>query len=141
MPHILYKPLYLDKTHPDGAHLGEFIHHLEAMINRLRQQLGKQLVVEDLEAASTRDLADGGGVETMLVVTVPTLNENTAVTQTLCVHLPSDVIQVHSYNRRVKRFKSMLVVAHLTETKYTYRSTKIIKNNIYSITTILKWLS
>lgn len=106
MPHILYKPLYLDKTHPDGAHLGEFIHHLKAVIYRLRQQLGKQLVVEDLEAASTRDLADGGGVEAVLVVTVPTLNENTAVAQTLCVHLASDVIQVHTYSRRQKRVSS-----------------------------------
>lgn len=94
------KPLYLDKTHPDGAHLGEFIDHLEAVIYRLWQQLGKQLVVEDLEAASTRDLADGGGVKTVLVVTVPTLYENTAVTQTLCVHLPSDVIQVHTYKKK-----------------------------------------
>lgn len=124
MPHILYKPLYLDKTHPDGAHLGEFIHHLKAVIYRLRQQLGKQLVVEDLEAASTRDLADGGGVEAVLVVTVPTLNENTAVAQTLCVHLASDVIQVHTYSRRQRKG---FLVAHLTETKYTYRSTKIIK--------------
>ncbi len=96
MHHIFYKPLYLDKAHPDGAHLGKFIHHLEAVIDRLWQQLGKQLVVEDLQAASTRDLTDGGGMETVLVVTVPTLDENTAVTQTLCVHLPSDVIQVHT---------------------------------------------
>ena len=38
----------LDETHADGAHLGELIDGLEALVDRLRQELGKLLVVEDL---------------------------------------------------------------------------------------------
>ncbi|KAG9351786.1 hypothetical protein JZ751_023037 [Albula glossodonta] len=72
------------------------VNHLEAMIDRLREQLGKQLVVEDLEAAAAGDLADGGGVEAMLVVAVSALDEDAAVTQALGVHLSPHVVQVHT---------------------------------------------
>lgn len=87
---------YLDKAHPDGAHLSELVHHLKTVVDWLWQQLGEQLVVEDLEAAATGDFAHSGGMEAMLVITVATLYENAAVTQALCVHLTPYIIQVHT---------------------------------------------
>lgn len=85
---------YLDEAHADGAHLGEFVHHLEAVVDRLGEELGEQLVVEDLEAASAGDLAHCGGVEAMLKIAVAALDKDAAVAQTLCVHLPAHVVQV-----------------------------------------------
>lgn len=66
------------------------------MVNRLGKQLSKELVVEDLEAASTGDLADGGWVEAMLIVAVPALYKDAAVAHTLGIHLSPDVVQVHA---------------------------------------------
>ena len=48
---------------PDGAHLGQFVHGLEAVVDGLREEGGKLLVVEDLETAAWRDLADRGRVK------------------------------------------------------------------------------
>lgn len=62
------------------------------MVDRLGQKLGKLLIVENLETTSAGDLADSGGVETMVVITVTTLNKNAGVTKALCVHLTSHVI-------------------------------------------------
>lgn len=62
------------------------------MVNRLSEQLSKELVVEDLEAATTGDLADRGWVEAMLIVAVPALYKDAAVTHTLSVDLSPDVI-------------------------------------------------
>lgn len=85
---------YLHEAHADGAHLGELIDDLEAVVDGLGEQLGKQLVVEDLEAAAARDLAHGGGVEAVLEVTVAALDEDAAVAQALGVHLAAHVVQV-----------------------------------------------
>lgn len=88
------KALYLYKAHADGTHLCELVHDLEAVVNRLGEELGKQLVVKDLEAAAAGDLAHGGGVEAVLEVTVAALDEDAAVAQTLRVHLAAYVVQV-----------------------------------------------
>ena len=88
------KAQYLDKAHADGAHLGELIDDLKAVVDRLGEELGKQLVVEDLEAAAAGDLTHSGGVETMLEITVAALDEDTAVAQTLCIHLAAHIVQV-----------------------------------------------
>ena len=66
------------------------------MVDRLGEELGKQLVVKDLEAAAAGDLAHGGGVEAMLEVTVAALDEDAAVTQTLGVHLSAHIVQVQT---------------------------------------------
>lgn len=84
----------LNETHADGAHLSELIDHLEAMVHGLGEELSKQLVVKDLEAAATGDLTHSCGVEAMLEVAVTALDKDTAVTQTLCVHLATYIIQV-----------------------------------------------
>lgn len=87
----------LDKAHPNGAHLSELVDGLKAMVDRLRQKLSKLLVVENLKATSTGDLADSGGMEAVMVITVSALHKDAGVTEALCVHLPSHVVQVHSF--------------------------------------------
>jgi hypothetical protein len=66
------------------------------MVNRLRKQLGKELVVEDLEAAPTGDLADSSWVEAMLIVAVPALHKDAAVTHAFGIHLSPNVVHVHT---------------------------------------------
>lgn len=85
---------HLYKAHADGAHLGELVDGLEAVVDGLCQQLCELLVVEDLQAAAAGDLAHGRGVEAVVVVTVAALDENAAVAQTLGVHFPADVVEV-----------------------------------------------
>lgn len=87
----------LDKAHADGAHLGELVDHLEAVVDGLGEQLRKELVVEDLQAAAAGDLANGGGVEAVLEVAVAALHEHAAVAQALGVHLAAHVIQVQAW--------------------------------------------
>lgn len=67
------------------------------MVNRLSQKLSKLLVVENLQATSTGDLAHSGRVEAVVVITVTTLNKNAGVAEALCIHLPSHIVQVHSW--------------------------------------------
>ena len=42
----------LDETHADGAHSGELVDGLEALVDRLRQQRRELLVIEDFEIAT-----------------------------------------------------------------------------------------
>lgn len=74
------------------------------MIDRLGKQLSKLLIVEDFEAAATGDLADGSRVEAMVVVAIPALHENAGVTQTLSIHLSSNIIQVNTYDLTGDKF-------------------------------------
>lgn len=87
----------LHKAHTDGAHLGELVDGLEAVVDGLSQQLGELLVVEDLQAAATGDLTDGGGVEAMMVVAVSALYENAGVAEALGVDLSADIVEVHAF--------------------------------------------
>lgn len=66
------------------------------MIDGLGEKLSKQLVVEDLQAAAAGDLADGGGVEAMLEVAVAALHKDAAVAQTLCINLPTHIVQMQT---------------------------------------------
>ena len=81
----------LHEAHADRAHLGELVHGLEALVHRMRQQLSKLLVVEDLEAATGRDLADGGCVKAVRVVALSALDKDGVVAQTLCKDFSPDV--------------------------------------------------
>lgn len=85
---------YLHEAHADGAHLCELVDDLEAVVDRLGEELGEQLVVKYLQAAAAGNLADGGGMEAVLEVAVAALDEDAAVTEALGVHLPAHVIQV-----------------------------------------------
>lgn len=82
----------LDKTHPDSAHLSQLVDDFKSVVDRLSEQLSKQLVVEDLEAAAAGDLADSGRVEAVLVVAVPALHKDAAVTHALGIDLAPDVV-------------------------------------------------
>ena len=48
----------LHEAHADGAHARELVHGLEALVDALREERGELLVVEDLQVAAGRDLAD-----------------------------------------------------------------------------------
>ena len=54
----------LHERHPDGAHLGQLVDSLEAVVDRLGEESGELLVIENFQTAAWRDLADGGRVET-----------------------------------------------------------------------------
>lgn len=97
------KEPYLNKAHPDGTHLGQLIYYLKTVVDWLGQQLGKELVVENLQAAATGDLADSGRMESMLIITVTTLYKNAAVTHTLGIYLSSNVIEVNTFKGERER--------------------------------------
>lgn len=73
------------------------------MVDGLSQQLGELLVVEDLEATAAGDLADGGGVEAVVVVAVSTLDEDAGVAQALGIDLSPHVVQMHAYRQGTQR--------------------------------------
>lgn len=87
----------LHKAHSDGAHLCELVDSLEAVVDRLGQQLSKLLVVKNLEAAAAGDLADGGGVEAVVVVAVSTLDEDAGVAEALSIDFAPNIIQMHTF--------------------------------------------
>ena len=68
---VVFSAPTLHKRHPDGAHLGQLVHSLEAVVDGLSEQSGELLVIENFQTAAGRNLADGGGVEAVVVVTVP----------------------------------------------------------------------
>ena len=86
----------LDEGHPDGAHLGQLVHCLEPVGDGLGEQGGELLVVEDLQAAAGRDLADCGWVKAVMVITVPRLDEDGRVREALSVHLAPHVVEVNT---------------------------------------------
>lgn len=88
----------LDKTHSNGAHLGELIHGLKPMVNRLSQKLGKFLIVKNLETAAAGNLTDSGGVEAVVEVAISTLNKDAAVAKTLGIHLPTNIVQMNTFS-------------------------------------------
>lgn len=88
----------LDKTHSNGAHLGELIHGLKPMVDGLCQKLSKLLIVKNFEATAAGNLTDGGRMEAMVKVAVPTLNKDAAVTKTFGIHLPTNVVQMNTFS-------------------------------------------
>ena len=66
-------------TSPDCAHFSQFVNGFEAMIDRLREQLSKLLIIENLERAAGRDFAYGRRVESVVVIAVTRLNEYSRV--------------------------------------------------------------
>lgn len=103
---------YFNKAHSNSAHLGQLIHHFETMIDWLGKQLGEELVVEDLEAAAAGDLADGGWVETVLIVTVAALHKNTAVADTFSVNFPTDIVKMNTFKEKKQRVLLLHCLQH-----------------------------
>ena len=91
---VVLRPPTLHKGHSDGAHLGQFVDGLKAMVNRLSEKGGELLIVENFQAAARGNLADSSGVEAVVIVAVPGLDEYGGVTETLSVHLSPHVVQV-----------------------------------------------
>lgn len=96
---------HLDKTHPNGAHFGELIHCLKSMIDRLGQKLSKLLIVKNFETAATRNLTDSGGMKVMVEVAVPALHKYAAVTETLGIYLPANIVEMNTLKRQQKSAK------------------------------------
>lgn len=97
LPVIFCSPA-LDKTHSNGAHFGELIYCLKPMIDRLGQKLSKLLIVKNFEAAAARNLTDSGGMKAVMKVAVPTLYKYAAVTETFCIHLSANIVQVNTFS-------------------------------------------
>lgn len=99
----------LDKAHADYAHFGQLINGFKAIVNGHGQQFGKLSVVEDLQAAARRYLANGGWMELVRVVAVPALYKDGTVTEAFSIDFTSDIVQVNAFpnvppcvfNRRV----------------------------------------
>lgn len=53
-------PPALHEAHPDGAHPGELVNSLEALVDRLGQQRSKLLVVENLQITAWNTKRGGG---------------------------------------------------------------------------------
>ena len=86
----------LDKRHSDGAHLGKLVDCLEAMVDRLCEECRELLIVEYLETAARGDLAHGGGVEAVVIITIARLNKDGRVRQTLRVHLATNIVEMNT---------------------------------------------
>lgn len=75
------------------------------MVDTLRQELSKLLIVEDLEGTARWDLAHSGGVEAVVVIAVAGLHEDGRVRQTFGIHFPSHVVEMDSCKCEVVSIK------------------------------------
>ena len=84
----------LNKAHTNGTHLSQLVDRFKAVVDRLGEKSGKLLIVEDFQAASWRDLADCGRMESVAVIAVTTLHKDAAVAQTFCIHFTTHIVQM-----------------------------------------------
>lgn len=66
------------------------------MVDGLSQKLRKLLIVKNFEAAAAGNLTDSGRMKAMMKVAVPTLYKYAAVTETLCIHLSTNIVQMNT---------------------------------------------
>lgn len=109
----------LHKAHSNCTHLSELIDRLKAMINRLRQQLRKLLVVEDLQRAARWNLAHCAGMKAMVMVAVAALHENRRVRETFCIHLSAHVVQMHAFSNVPTSVLDCAVAVHVRQLAQT----------------------
>lgn len=95
---VIFRSPALNKTHSNGAHFGELVHCLKPMVDRLGQKLSKLLIVKNFEAAAAGNLTDSCGMKAVMKVAVPTLNKYAAVTETLRIHLPTNIVQMNTFS-------------------------------------------
>lgn len=105
----------LDEAHSDCAHLGKLVNGFEAMVNGLGQKLGELLIVEDLERTSGWNLANSAQVESMVVIAVPTLNENGRIGAILGIDLSANVDQVDTFSNVPSRLFDCAVAVDIAE--------------------------
>ena len=77
-PPVLLAPA-LHEGYPDGAHPGQVVDSLEAVVDTVGEESVELLSVEYLESAVGRDLSDGGRVPAVVLVTVWRLNKDGGV--------------------------------------------------------------
>ena len=75
LPPVLLPPA-LHEGYPDGAHPRQVVDGLEAVVDAVGEKGVELLSVEYLESAVGGDLADGGRVPAVVLVTVWRLNED-----------------------------------------------------------------
>jgi hypothetical protein len=71
--------------------MGNQIHHH----GPVRPKNKPHLIVKNFETAAGRDLADGGGMEAVVVVAVAGLHKDGRVGEALRIHLTTNIVQVH----------------------------------------------
>lgn len=77
---VVFRTPSFYKAHAYGTHFGELVDGLKTVINWLAKQLGKLLIVENLETTTRRDFAHGSWVEVVMIVAITALHKYTAVT-------------------------------------------------------------
>ena len=82
---------------PNGAHLSQLIDGFKSLPYVLRKQLSELLVVENLQRARRWNFADSSRVESVMIVAVARLNEDSTVGQALSVDFTADVVKVDSF--------------------------------------------
>jgi len=95
-PPVLLAPA-LDEGDPDGAHPGQVVDSLEAVVDTVGEEGVELLSVEYLESTVGRDLAHSGRVPAVVLVTVGRLDEDGGVRETLGDDVPVIVIELHSF--------------------------------------------
>ena len=95
---MILSPPAFDKTQPNGTHLYQIIYSLKIIINRLRKQLCKFLVVENFQGTAWRDLTHCCRVKTMAVVAISTLHKDGRVTEAFSKNLSTHVVQMHTFS-------------------------------------------
>ena len=93
---ILSSPAF-DKTQTNGTHLCQLIHCLITIIDRLWEQLGKFLAVENFKCATWRNLAHCCWMKAMNVVTISTLHKDGRVTEAFSKNLSTHIVQMHTF--------------------------------------------
>jgi hypothetical protein len=87
----------LGETDADQTVIGELVNRFVAEVDGLSEQIGKVVIVEDLDGVTGQYLEDGVVVEVVRHVAVATLHKDRTVGQALGVHLSAHVVQMHSF--------------------------------------------
>lgn len=103
------------KRHSYRAHSCQLVNGLEALWHWLGQQSGKFLIVEDLQVASGRNLADSCRVPPVAWITVGALNENARVAETFGKHFAADVVQPNAFSNMSSRLLHDFVAIHVRQ--------------------------
>jgi len=86
----------LDKRHADCAHPREAVDRLKSLVDWLREERSKLLVIENFQVTPRRNLAHSGGVPAVALVAVGRLHKYGWLWLALCKHLPSNIVKTHT---------------------------------------------
>ena len=96
LPPVLLPPA-LHERYPDGAHPRQIVDGLEAVVDTVGEEGVELLCVEYLQCAVWWNLADGGRVPAVVLVTVWRLHEDCGVRQTLGDHVSIVMIELDTF--------------------------------------------